>query len=272
MKTFSEAPLQMFATAWQNRGLILALTKREVIGRYKGSALGLLWSFFNPLFMLIVYTFVFSQVFKSRWPGGSDSKIEFALLLLSGLMVFNLFSECLGRAPGLVLANPNYVKKVVFPLEILPLVSLGSALFHLLISIGVWLLFYLLFFGLPHLTLLLFPLVITPLLLLVLGFSWFLASLGVYLRDVGQVVGIIITALMFLSPLFFPITSLPQEYQGVIHFSPITVALEEARQVMYWGKSIDWQIWTVYLGISLFIAWLGFAWFQKTRRGFADVM
>ena len=141
MKTFSESPVQMFATAWQNRGLILALTKREVIGRYKGSALGLLWSFFNPLFMLIVYTFVFSQVFKSRWPGGSDSKIEFALLLFSGLMVFNLFSECLGRAPGLILANPNYVKKVVFPLEILPFVSLGSALFHLLISLGVWILF-----------------------------------------------------------------------------------------------------------------------------------
>jgi lipopolysaccharide transport system permease protein len=187
-------------------------------------------------------------------------------------MVFNLFSECLGRAPGLILANPNYVKKVVFPLEILPFVSLGSALFHLLISLGVWILFYLLVFGVPHLTILLFPLVIIPLLLLVLGFSWFLASLGVYLRDVGQVVGIIITALMFLSPLFFPITSLPQEYQAVIHFSPITVALEEARQVMYWGKSIDWQIWSIYLGISLFIAWLGFAWFQKTRRGFADVM
>jgi len=268
----SISPFTLYRSLKTNRNLIYNLVKREVIGRYRGSTMGILWSFFNPVLMLAVYTFVFSVVFKARWSGGSDSKTEFALVLFAGLMVFNLFSECINKAPGLILANANYVKKVVFPLEILPIVALGSSLFHLIISLLVWLIFYLIFFGLPQATILLLPLVLFPFVLMILGFSWLLASLGVYLRDVNQVIGLITTVLMFLSPIFYPITALPEQYRSIIQLSPLTLVVEQTRDIMIWGKGLDWQVWLVYLVLSLFIAWLGFAWFQKTRKGFADVL
>lgn len=202
MRNFSILPAEMAMSFWRNRSLIKALVKREVVGRYRGSIMGILWSFFNPVFMLAVYTFVFSVVFKARWNAGSDSKTEFALILFVGLIVFNLFAECFNRAPGLILANVNYVKKVVFPLEILPWVALGSALFHALISLGVWLIAYLIFFGMPHLTVFLLPLIILPLLLLIMGLTWGLAALGVYLRDVSQFIGITTTVLNVSFPCF----------------------------------------------------------------------
>lgn len=272
MHNFSISPKEMAASLWRNRSLASALIKREVVGRYRGSFMGILWSFFNPVFMLLVYTFVFSVIFKARWSGGSDSKTEFALILFAGLIVFNLFAECFNRAPGLILSNVNYVKKVVFPLEILPLVALGSALFHTLISLGVWLIAYLILFGVPHITVLLLPLVILPFLLFVMGLTWGLASLGVYLRDVSQFVGVITTVLMFLSPLFFPSSALPEEYRYLLLLNPLTPAIEQARDVLFWGKVPDLFMLSVYLLISALIAWLGFAWFQKTRKGFADVL
>lgn len=272
MQNFSTSPREMVASVWRNRSLIRALIKREVLGRYRGSALGILWSFFNPVFMLAVYTFVFSVVFKARWSAGSDSKTEFALVLFAGLLIFNLFSECISRAPGLILANVNYVKKVVFPLEVLPWVSLGSAVFHTLISFGVWLLFYLVFFGMPKLTLLLFPIVLIPLLFFTIGLSWVLASLGVYLRDVAQIISMVVTVLMFLSPIFYPVSALPEKYQILLHLNPLTLVIEQARNVLIWGKSPAPELFTVYLVISTVIAWVGFAWFQKTRKGFADVL
>ncbi len=192
----------MFSSPWRHRELLVSMVQREVIGRYRGSIMGLLWSFLNPLFMLLVYTFVFSMMFKLRWPQGSGSRSEFALLVFAGLLVFNVFAECVGRAPGLIIANANYVKKVMFPLEILPWVVLGAVLFHTLASLLIWLVFHLLFFGFPPLTSLLLPLVLLPLVLFTLGISWLLASLGVYLRDVGQIVGVLTTALMFVSAIF----------------------------------------------------------------------
>ncbi len=272
MRDFSVSPREIAASLWRNRGLAVALTKREVVGRYRGSFMGILWSFFNPVFMLAVYTFVFSVVFKARWSGGSESRTEFALVLFAGMIVFGLFSECINRAPGLILANANYVKKVVFPLEILPFVSLGAAAFHLLVSVGVWLLFYLIFFGVPHLTVLLLPIVLLPLVLFTLGLSWMLASLGVYLRDVGQIVGVFTTALLFLSPIFYPMTALPAEYQTLLHLNPLTPVIEQTRQVLVWGKLPDLGFWAVAMIAGVAVAWLGFAWFQKTRKGFADVL
>jgi lipopolysaccharide transport system permease protein len=248
------------------------LIKREVIGRYRGSVMGLFWSFFNPVLMLVVYTFVFSVVFKARWAGGTDSRSEFALVLFAGLMVYNLFSECINRSPGLVLGNMNYVKKVVFPLEILPVVAIGSATFHLLISLFVWLIFYLLLFGIPQISVLLLPIVLMPFFLLILGFSWFLASLGVYLRDVSQIVGVLTTALMFLSPIFYPMTALPEEYHIFLQFNPLTFIIEQARDVMIWGRGMNWIAWVAYWVFAALVAWLGFAWFQKTRAGFANVL
>lgn len=268
-------PLSPFAalrSVTKHRRLILEMIRRDVIGRYRGSVMGLLWSFFTPVLMLIVYTFVFSVVFKARWAGGTDSKTEFAIVLFVGLMVFNLFSECISRAPSLVLSNPNYVKKVIFPLEILPVVSLGSASFHFLVNILVWLSFYLVIFGIPPLGALWLPVAVLPLAILSTGLSWFLASLGVFLRDVGQVIGVITTILMFMSPIFYPVVALPEEFRGYLHLSPITYFVEQARDLLVWNKGMHWEPWLKALLISCVVATLGFAWFQKTRKGFADVI
>jgi lipopolysaccharide transport system permease protein len=268
----SMRPYELVASIRRNRNLIFNLIKRDVVGRYRGSVMGLLWSFFNPVFMLIVYTFVFSVVFKARWMGGSDSKVEFALVLFTGLLVFNLFSEVINRAPNLILNNANYVKKVIFPLEVLPVVAFGAAAFHMLVSLVVWLLFFLLFFGIPAWTALQLPLVLIPLILMTLGLAWLLASLGVYLRDVGQIIGVVTMALMFLSPIFYPLAALPEQYHGIMHLNPLTYVVEETRNVMIWRKSLDWNQWIHWAAISTLISWLGFAWFQKTRKGFADVL
>lgn len=272
MQHFSISPKEMIASVWRNRSLIRALIKREVLGRYRGSFLGILWSFFNPVFMLMVYTFVFSVIFKARWSVESDSKTEFALVLFAGLIVFGVFAECVTRAPGLIISNSNYVKKVVFPLDILPWVVMGVTLFHASISLGVWLLAYSIFFGVPHASVVYLPLVITPLIFLVMGVSWFLASLGVYLRDVGQFIGVFTTVLMFLSPIFYPVTALPDEYRHLFFANPLTPAIELVRDVLFWGRQPNWQALLIYFCVSICIAWLGFAWFQKTRKGFADVL
>jgi len=272
MQSFSTSPTAMIKSVLVNRILIYVLIRREVIGRYKGSMLGVLWSFFTPVFMLVVYTFVFSVVFKARWSGGGESKSEFALVLFAGLLVFNLFSECVNRAPGLVLANTNYVKKIVFPLETLPLVSLGAALFHMAVSVLAWLIFYIVLFGTPPITALLLPLVLFPLVLMTLGLSWFLASISVYLRDIGQFIGIIITAMLFLSPIFYPLSTLPQSYQAVLQANPLTLPVEMVRDVLFWGRPPHWEYLAGYSAISVLIACAGFAWFQRTRKGFADVI
>ncbi|MEO8732133.1 MAG: ABC transporter permease [Rhodoferax sp.] len=272
MQNFVATPREMVASLWRHRELIKASAKREVLGRYRGSSMGLLWSFFNPVFMLAVYTFVFSEVFKARWNTGSESKTEFALVLFAGLMVFNLFADCINRAPGLILSNVNYVKKVVFPLEILPVVALLSALFHSAISLGVWLLAYLVFFGLPHTTALYLPLIVLPFALFIMGLSWTLASLGVYLRDVSQFIGILTTVLMFLSPIFYPATALPESYRHLLYLNPLTPVIEQTRAVLYFGQTPDFAMIAIYWVATSAIAWLGFAWFQKTRKGFADVL
>lgn len=256
-----------------NKALIAGMIRREVIGRYRGSVLGLMWSLFNPIAMLLVYTLVFSYVFQARWGAGSESKTEFALVLFAGLMIYNMFAECCNRAPLLILGNVSYVKKVVFPLEILPLVSLGASLFHLVISMLVWLIFYMVFMGkLPPITILLMPVAILPLVLIILGLTWVLASLGVYLRDVAQVVGVIVLMLLFLSPIFYPITMMPEQYRPFMQLSPLTSTVEQVRNVMMWGLGIDWTQWALSLAAGAVTAWLGFKWFQKTRRGFADVL
>jgi lipopolysaccharide transport system permease protein len=272
MRDFPATPVEMVASLWRNRSLIHASAKREVLGRYRGSFLGLLWSFFNPLFMLAVYTFVFSEVFKARWSASSDSKTEFALVLFAGLIVFNLFAECINRAPGLILSNPNYVKKVVFPLEILPFVGLLSGLYHALISLGVWLAAYFVLFGVPHAIVLLLPMVFLPFALFITGLSWALASLGVFLRDISQLIGVFTTTLMFLSPIFYPASALPETYRYLLYLNPLTPVIEMTRDVLYWGKLPEFTVLAIYWLAAGVIAWLGFAWFQKTRKGFADVL
>lgn len=267
------SPVALTKSLWRNRQLIVQMTKREVVGRYKGSAMGLAWSFFNPVFMLVVYTFVFSMIFKSRWGvGGEESKTQFAVVLFVGMIVHGLFAEMLNRAPGLVLSNVNYVKKVVFPLEILPVISMGAALFHTIISLGVLLAAFALFNGYLHWTAVFIPLVLLPLVILTLGLSWMLASLGVFLRDVGQSIGIITTVMMFLSPVFYPVTALPEKFRPWIMINPLTFIIEQSREVLIWGRLPDWTGLGIYTLAGTLVAWTGYAWFQKTRKGFADVL
>jgi lipopolysaccharide transport system permease protein len=270
--SFSARPAEILWSLRDNRQLIWRMSKRDVVGRYRGSVLGLAWSFFNPLIMLVIYTFVFSVVFKARWHTGSDSKTEFALALFIGMIVHGLLSECINRAPSLMISNASYVKKVVFPLETLPMIIMGATLFHTFISLVVWSLFFILVNHSLNWTALYLPLIFLPLILFTMGFAWFLASLGVYLRDVGQITGVLTTILLFMSPVFYPVSNLPERFQTVIYMNPLTFIIEQSRQVLLWGQSPDWPGLIVAFGIGLLVAWLGFAWFQKTRRGFADVL
>jgi lipopolysaccharide transport system permease protein len=222
--------------------------------------------------MLTIYTFVFSVVFKARWGDGGESRFEFALILFAGLIVINLFSECVTRAPSLIVGNVNYVKKVVFPLEILPLITMGAALFHSIVSLGVLLVFYVLVSASLHWTIIFAPLIILPLLLMTLGFSWFLASFGVFVRDVAQTIGLLVTVMMFLSPIFYPVSSLPEKYQAIIYMNPLTFIIEQMRDVLIWGKFPSWSGLGLVMLVGMLVAWLGLVWFQKTRKGFADVL
>ena len=263
----------LIVSLWRNRQIIVQMTKREVVGRYKGSVMGLLWSFFNPILMLTMYTFVFSVVFKSRWGfGGEESKTQFAVLLFVGMIVHGLFSDVLNRAPSFILSNVNYVKKVIFPLEILPVIAMGAALFHSLTSFGVLLTAFVLFNDYLHWTVVLAPFVLLPLVILTLGLAWILASLGVFLRDVGQTIGIITTVMMFLSPVFYPVTALPEEFRPWLMANPLTFIIEQAREVLIWGHLPDWAGLGIYTLGATVVAWAGFVWFQKTRKGFADVL
>jgi len=265
-------PAEPYLCLWRQRSLITQMIKREVVGRYRGSFFGLLWSFFNPVLMLSVYTFVFSIVFKARWGQGSDNKFEFALLLFTGLIVFNLVSECLSRAPRLILENINYVKKVIFPLEILTWVILGSALFHAMINLLVLLGFLFLFSPSIPWTTLFLPLVLLPLIPMVVGLSWLLASIGVFFRDLGQIIGMVLTVLMFMSPIFYPASALPEAVRGYLFLNPLTFIIEQLRDVLIWGVFPDWQGLAIYSATAFTFSWAGFTWFQKTRKGFADVL
>lgn len=264
---------KLLTSFWHNRQLIWQMSRREVVGRYRGSVMGLAWSFFNPVLMLMVYTFVFSVVFKARWGvGGGESKTQFAVVLFVGMIVSGLFAEVLNRAPGLILGNVNYVKKVVFPLEILPVVSMGAALFHSLISVLVLLIAFTMFNGYLHWTAILAPLVLLPLVILTVGLAWILASLGVFLRDVGQTIGIVTMIMMFLAPVFYPVTAVPEKYRPFIMANPLTFIIEQSREVLIWGRLPNWLGLGMYSLIAVAIAWAGYAWFQKTRKGFADVL
>ena len=267
------SPLEIYASFIRNRMLIVQMAKREVLGRYRGSIMGLAWSFFNPLLMLAVYTFFFSFVFKSRWGTAQDAgHADFAIVLFVGLIIHGLFAECINRAPMLINSNVSYVKKVVFPLESFPWIAMGSALFHAAISALVLLTLELIIVGSLPWTVVFFPLVVIPLILVTLGFAWFLAATGVFVRDIGQTTGLVTSVLLFISPVFYPVSALPHKMQVFVMLNPLTLIIEESRKVLVFGEMPDWLGLGVYSLFSVLIAWAGFYWFQKTRKGFADVL
>lgn len=266
-------PLSPYRALRRHLALVFQMARRDVMGRYRGSFMGLFWSFFNPLFMLMIYTFVFGVIFKSRWNTQVTGHFQFAVILFAGLNINSLFAECANRAPTLILDNTNFVKKVVFPLEILSWSTLGSALFHLMISTVVLLVILCLVNG-GHVpwTALVFPVVVACFLPFVAGTIWLLASLGVFLRDLKQAIGIITTMMMFLAPIMYPRETIPIEYRHLLYINPLTVIVEASQDVLVWGRMPDWSHLAIYFPVACLFAWFAFAWFESTRKGFADVL
>jgi lipopolysaccharide transport system permease protein len=272
-KPTPSSPSSLLRGLARNQGLIWHMIKREVAGRYRYSVLGVMWVFFNPLLLLMLYTFFFSVVFNARWGGlRPESKFQFAILLYVGMIVHTLFSEAVTRAPMLIVSNVSYVKKIVFPLEILPVVALGTALFNATASFLVLLSAFLLINGQIHWTALLLPVVLSPLIVLTLGVTWSLASLGVFLRDVEQPIGVAMTVLLFASPVFYPVDALPERIRPWLMLNPLTFIIEQARAVLIFGELPNWYGLVIYTLVASTIGWVGYFWFQKTRKGFANVL
>jgi lipopolysaccharide transport system permease protein len=266
------SPAALVHGLFQNRDLLRELVKRDFIGRYKGSIMGVVWSLFNPLLMLAIYATVFSVAFQARWGTGEESKVAFALVLFSGMIVHSFFAECLNRAPGLIISHPNYVKKVVFPLDLLPCMALCSALLHFFVSFIVLLLFCIVAGVQIYAGVVLVPLILLPLVLLTLGLSWILASLGVYLRDLSQIIAMVSSIALFMAPVFYPIENLPEAYRIFMYWNPITLPIIQLRDAMLWNKPLQWDGWLISFAIGSAVCFSGYWWFQKSRRGFADVL
>lgn len=261
------------AVVWARRHLIAQMVRREVVTRCRGAVVGFAWSLLHPMLMLAVFTFVFSGVFKARWGGRpEESATDFALVPFVGLIVHTFFAECLARAPSLMASNRNFVKKVVFPLEVLPVAVVGAALFHAGASVLILLAGLLATGSHLHPTVLPLPVVLLPLTIGTLGACWFLASTGTFVPDKGQVIGIVNSALLFLSPVFFPMSALPAAYRPLVALSPLSLIIEQAREVAIWGQMPDWTALGLYTVGACAVCWTGFWWFQKTRKGFADVL
>lgn len=267
------SPLGFARHLWRHRALAWQFARRDVEGRYRGSLLGLAWTVVHPLVLLVTYTLVFGGLFAARWPEARSQGLgSYGVALFCGLTAFNLFSECVTRAPTLIVAVPNFVRKVVFPVEILPLASVGSALAHALVALGV-LLVVLLATGHPlHATVLLLPVASLPLLFLTLGLTWFLAGLGVYLRDIGQGTGLALQVLMFGTPIFYPPSVVPAWLQPVLRLNPLAAIVEDWRRVLLWGRPPEWATLGAWILVSALVMLAGYAWFMSTRRGFADVL
>jgi lipopolysaccharide transport system permease protein len=265
-------PLAPYVALKRHFALIVQMARRDVDKRYRGSFAGLFWTFFNPLLMLVIYTFVFGVIFKARWNAQVTGHFQFAIVLFAGLNINTLFTECANRATTLIEENTNYVKRVVFPLETLSWSVIGAALFHLLVSTLALLVLSLIVNHAIPWTVVLFPIVIACFMPFVAGTVWLLASLGVFFRDLRQLMAIITSALMFLAPILYPMTQIPAQYRYLLYLNPLTVIAEASQNVLLWGKPPVWTHLGSYLLVSLLFAWLAFAWFEQTKKGFADVI
>ena len=266
-------PVAVCRHFWKNRGLIVRLTRREVTARYKGSYLGGLWSVLTPLLLLTIYTFVFSVVFKARWGITQDeTRGFFAITLYCGLIPLNLFSEVAGAAPQLITSQPNYVTKIVFPVELLPLVRVLSCVVNMLPQLIVLLVGTAWVQGSVPPTALLLPVALCPIVFFTLGVAYFLACLGVFLRDIGHTVGLVILVMTFLSPIFYPVAALPETFRGFAMTNPIARVVEASRRVTVFGQMPDWAGFAITLASALAVAWLGYLMFMRSKKAFADVL
>ncbi len=271
--TLLSTPADIARSLVAHRTILRQLVRRDILSRYRKSALGMVWALLTPLLTFAVYAYVFSAILKVRFPSRiPDVEYNYGIILFSGLILHFFITEVLVRSPNLVIENANFVKKVVFPLEVLSVVAAGSALVMLGFNFVVLVLAVLVFEGSLPLSAVLVPVVWVPLVLIVLGLSWILASLGVFLRDVGHLIGIVSTILLFASPILFPVDSLPETLRMLIWLNPLSVPVEATRDLVLWGTQPDLQALAIYGLCAVIIAWLGAYWFQRTKRGFADVL
>jgi lipopolysaccharide transport system permease protein len=261
-----------FDALTKHGSLTFEMAKRNVSGRYRGANFGIVWSIISPFLMLGVYTLAFGFVMRSKWPQVGEGKAIFSVILFVGLIVHGFLAECINLSPHLIVGNPNFVKRVVFPLEILPWPMVLSALFHMLMNVIV---FSVLHIAVDHdfaWTIIFLPVVIAPLVLLALGLAWFLAALGVYFRDIGQITGVITTAMLFLSSAIVPTQAVPQKYRILFELNPLTFIVDQAREVALWNRMPNWGGLCIYTLMALCVLYFGFTVFRLTRRGFADVL
>lgn len=261
----------MFPLLGRRRGLLIELFKREFSGRYQGSFGGVAWSFAQPLFLLAVYTLAFGVVLKARWGFGGGTA-DYALMVFAGLIVYNAFSECLVKAPTLITANPNFVKKVAFPLELLSWVMALNAMMHALIGLLVWVVGYAVVHGMPPRTVVLAPAVLLVCFPVLLGLGWLLASIGVIVRDVSQLTALVSHALLFLTPIFYSIDALPPFFQAILLANPLTFVVEQLRLVLYFGQTPVLSALAVYFLLSCLFAWASWVVFRWLRPGFAEMV
>jgi len=259
---------------YRHQQLIYTLAKKDILGRYKQALIGLAWTLITPLLTLIIYTFVFSDIFKVRWngPDASNSKLEFALIIFSGMIIFSFFSEIMIRSTTIISVNVNYVKKVIFPLEILPIIVLCEAGFHALVSIGVMLTLVVFSDAGSIKNIYLIPILLIPFIFLCAGLAFLLAAIGVYVRDINQAISSITTILMFLSPIFFPLSAVPNTFQQLIELNPLTFVIENLRNILFFNHTLDIAGLLTYSLFSVLTLIAGFYFFQKTRMGFSDVL
>lgn len=261
----------MLFPAYQS--LFSALLAREIEARYRGSGLGMLWTIMNPLLFMLVYFFVFNLVFRVRLPQLYEGRdVPFAGFLLSGLIVYFLFSEVITKSPSLIRDNSNYVKKVAFPLSMIPVVSVAGATFNFIVSFALLCAFLMLFgTGLPPTTLFA-PLVVFPFLLFLVGIAWFLSALSVFMKDITYVAGFFSTAMTFLSPVFYGTEAVPEEFRGLMMLNPLTHFIEGFRSCVLGGIAPDMPAMTVMYSIATASLLFGYWFFRKVRGGFADVL
>jgi lipopolysaccharide transport system permease protein len=264
--------MQFPRTVWRNRSLFAQLCRRDITERYRSSAGGLAWSLVSPLVMLAIYTFVFSVIFNARWGDRAVSKVDYAMLLFAGLLAYGIFAECANRAPTLIAARPNFVKKVVFPLELVPVVALANALFHFLAGFAILVVFCLFAYGKVPWTIVLVPVALAPLLLFTLAVMWLLSSVGVFVHDLRHGMPLATTALLFLTPIFYPVSLVPQAMRDAMQLNPLTIPVESVRAVAILGQSPDWAGLAFSTVLNGALAALALAWFQRARRHFADVL
>jgi len=265
-------PFCFLAAFRRHRALVLSLARRRVEAHYRGAALGMFWAVLQPLVQLSIYTFVFSSVLGARWGPTETNPRAFALHLFSGLVLFQFYNRVANDAPDLMLLHATYLKQVIFPAEVLSMASVLAALFDLVVGLALWLVFYGIERGVPPPTALALPLVVIPIMLLALGTSWLLASLGVFLRDLAQVTSLATTALMFLSPVFYPLTRVPAAVRGAYDVNPFAHLLDGARQLLFDGTWPDWGPIAVVAVAAWIFAWAAYAWFARTQHTFADVL